>query len=473
MRPRILLIDGVGRPQCYTELRAALDAEWLTELTPAIEREAASAIDLAVVSQENNPKTTVALCRLVERGIPTLCLIDGISEWRFIWANHEPVPGELSRPRHQPVLSHKVACIGRSQARLFESWGNLGRCEVVGLPRLDALRGRRPRVRPPGEPVRLLIATARMPAFTAGQLRLVEQSLQDLKAWIDGARSRGTVRIEPVWRLTFGLEATLGVRNERRDSDGLLDAAATGFSEDTGGELGRVLESVDAMVTTPSTCLLEGMLQSIPVALLDYHNSPPYVPAAWAITAPQHLDQVLPELASPPPIRMLHQDTILHDALECRTPAIPRLVRLIEAMIGFARECRMSGRPLAFPTRILADEQGGHHLPEERFDLGVLYPDHAVFDAMDRAALQAEVGHLRFRQEEQAREIAALKRRAAARGPMVWLRTAIRTVVPRGLWRVFPARRRPESWSQLPSWATPTRATRPPSPRGDREDPDG
>ena len=45
MRPRILLIDAVGRPQCYTELRAALDAEWLTELTLAIERDAVSAID--------------------------------------------------------------------------------------------------------------------------------------------------------------------------------------------------------------------------------------------------------------------------------------------------------------------------------------------------------------------------------------------------------------------------------------------
>jgi hypothetical protein len=109
--------------------------------------------------------------------------MDGILEWRFIWANRDPTLGELSRPRYQPVLSHKVACIGRSQARLFESWGNLGRCEVMGLPRLDALLGRRPRSRVPGEPFRLLIATARMPAFTHGQLRLVEQSLRDMKEW--------------------------------------------------------------------------------------------------------------------------------------------------------------------------------------------------------------------------------------------------------------------------------------------------
>ena len=27
-------------------------------------------------------------------------------------------------PLFQPVLSHKVACLGRSQARLLESWGS-------------------------------------------------------------------------------------------------------------------------------------------------------------------------------------------------------------------------------------------------------------------------------------------------------------------------------------------------------------
>jgi hypothetical protein len=456
MRPRILLVDGIGRAACYTELRAALDADWLLELTPAVERDAVSNIDLAIVSQENHSPTSISLCRLVERGIPTLCLMDGITEWRFTWTYHEPEPGQLSRPRYQPVLAHKVACIGRSQARLFESWGSLGKCEVVGLPRLDPLRERPPRRRQPGEPLRLLITTAKMPAFSTGQLRDVVRSLQDLKRWLDGARADGRLAVEPVWRLTFELEAQLGVRNE--------------LSDDTGSELARVLSGVDAMVTTPSTCMVEGMLQSIPVALLDYHGCPSYVPAAWSIGAPEHLDRVLPELASPPLARMLYQDTVLHDALECRTAALPRLLRLIEGMIDVGQECRRSGRPLAFPCRMLPDEQGGHHLPEERFDLGTLYPDHVALAAMDRAALQAELAHLRFQHAQDVGEATALRARLAMRDPMRWLRAVSGAVRPRRLWTALTGRRRTPPSRQAPAWARSpelTASRRAPSERGE------
>jgi hypothetical protein len=432
VRPRILLVDGIGRAACYTELRAALDAEWLTELTPELERDAERVVDLAIASQENHSPTAIALRGLTERGIPTLCLLDGITEWRFIWANHEPGPGELGRPRYQPVLSHKVACIGRSQARLLESWGNLGKCEVVGLPRLDPLRERDPRKRPPGEPLRLLITTAKTPAFTADQLHHVVRSLQDLKTWLDRARADGRFAVQPVWRLTFELEVRLGVQNE--------------LSDDSGSELASVLSGVDAMITTPSTCMLEGMLQSIPVALLDYHGCPSYVPAAWSINAPEHLDRVLHDLANPPPNRLLYQDTILHDALECRTAAMPRLVRLIEEMVRIGREFRSSGRPPSFPCRLLPDDQGGHHLPEERFDLGTLYPDHAALAAMDRGALQAELAHLRF-------EVTVLRGRLSGRNPMRWLRGVAGAILPRRLRAMLPGWRRAPLSRQAPSWA--------------------
>jgi len=461
LRPRILLVDCSGRAAYYTELRTALDAEWLTELTPEVERDAVRAIDLAIVSQENHSPTSIALRRLAEHGIPTLCLMDGISEWRFIWTNHERSPEEFIYPQCQPVLSHKVACIGRSQARLFESWGNLGKCEVVGLPRLDPLIGRPPRRRRPGEPLRLLITTAKMPAFTAGQLRDVVRSLQDLKAWLDKARVDGRLAVEPVWRLTFELEARLGVRNE--------------LSDDTGSELAQVLGGVDALITTPSTCMLEGMLHSIPVALLDYHGCPSYVPAAWSISAPELLDRVLLDLASPPPVRLLYQDTVLHDALECRTAAMPRLLRLVEHMIRVGHECRQSGRPLAFPPRMLPDEQGDHHLPEERFDLAAFYPGHpalAALVAMDHATLQAELAHLRVQHARAIGEVAALRARLTARDPLRWLRAVSRATVPRRVWAALSGRRRAPLSRQAPSWARPLEqapATRAQAERNERD----
>jgi hypothetical protein len=326
---------------------------------------------------------------------------------------------------------------------------------VVGLPRLDPLLGRQARHRKPGEPLRLLITTAKTPAFTPDQLRPVERSLQDLKAWLDRARGAGRLDIEPVWRLTFDLEARLGVANQ--------------LSDDSGRELAQVLRDVDAMITTPSTCMLEGMLQSIPVALLDYNNCPHYVPAAWSITAPEHLDDIVPQLASPPATRMLYQDTILHDALECRTPAMPRLIRLIEAMVEQVRQQRRAGRPLSFPARILPDEQAGHHLPEARFDLPTLYPEHAAAEAMDRRALQAEIGHLRFQHRQDQAELTGLRRRLARRDPAAWLRTMARALIGHRRWPAGGAGRRPTRDGLLP-WVERAPTLSHPS-RPDREGP--
>jgi hypothetical protein len=164
-------------------------------------------------------------------------------------------------------------------------------------------------------------------------------------------------------------------------------------------ELTEILNTVDAVITTPSTTMLEAMLKGVPVALLDYNNCPHYVPAAWTISAPRHLDQVLPELVDPPPAKMLYQDTVLHDALECRSPAAPRMLQLIDEMIRIAGRCREQNQPVAFPPRILTDQQQGYHLPEERFDMRALYPNHPVFSDMDRAALQVQIEQLKQEQK--------------------------------------------------------------------------
>src|SRR5690606_24871922 len=101
---------------------------------------------------------------------------------------------------------------------------------------------------------------------------------------------------------------------------------------------------------------LEGMLHHLPVALLDYNNCPHYVPAAWRITAETHFDEVIPELVNPPGAKVHYQHHLLHDALECQTPALPRLAELIARMSEIARRCVAEGRQLAFPRRLVRPE---------------------------------------------------------------------------------------------------------------------
>jgi ubiquinone/menaquinone biosynthesis C-methylase UbiE/glycosyltransferase involved in cell wall biosynthesis len=320
----------------------------------------------------------------VALGTPTLILADGILEYRNTWEHPQLIPGAL----FQPVLGHKIACLGRSQARHLESWDNADKCEVTGSPRLDRFYGLKRRQKHPDEPFRLLVMTAFTPYFTDYHHHLVHTSLRDLKAFLGEQQTVGGFGIETVWRLTKGLHEELGV-----------PATATDL---TGREMAEVLQTVDAVITTPSTAMLEAMMLGLPVATLDYGNAPAYVQSAWRITARKHIPEVVAELLKPPEPKMLFQDTTLHDCLECLTPATPRLVQVILQMMECGRQARERGEPLRFPRRILQCEAEEHHLRENRFCLERLYPDQSALRA-DMHATEPIEG--RFTKPEVARQI--------------------------------------------------------------------
>ena len=241
-----------------------LFTSWLPESPFPVEYVTEAGIDYAfpaetvlVVAVDTYHEPRVSLLRkAVEQDIPTLILADGILEYRNTWEHPQLVPGAI----FQPVLGHKIACLGRSQARILESWGNLGKCEIVGAPRFDNYAGLKRRQRHSGEPFRVLVMTALTPYFTDEQHEHVRQSLLDLKNFFAGTRTIDDVKIEPIWRVTKGLDVEIGV-----------DPAITDL---TGRQLADVLQSVDAVITTPSTSMLEAMLLGLPVAVLDYCNCP-------------------------------------------------------------------------------------------------------------------------------------------------------------------------------------------------------
>ena len=150
---------------------------------------------------------TAILSRITKQNlIPVLILSDGILEFRNTFQNPKVAAGSIFMPLH----GHKLACIGSSQLRIVNGFGNVGKCELVGLPRFDSqIEKPRPSIDTPSNP-NLLIATARQPGFNPLQIGQVRRSLSDLKSEIEKL-NRPKRRLNVLWRLTGDLESQLGI----------------------------------------------------------------------------------------------------------------------------------------------------------------------------------------------------------------------------------------------------------------------
>ncbi len=354
-----------------------LDDEWSQERIGEMRP------DLLVTFSDDWFESYNCIKKAKDLNIPTLLLMDGILEWRHQWDNPRWGSGG-GIPYKQPIECDKIACIGRQSARVLETWGNAGKCEVTGVPRFDRLREMKKHLTGKG-PRRILVMTAHTPGFTREQTEITLKSLQDIKD-IAGRRKD----IEIIWRVTRGLHETLGIEN-RLDDWG-------------GKDLPAILQQVDAVITTSSTAMLEAMLMDVPVSLLDYHNTPHYVPAAWNIYCNAHIENTIDEMIQRPARLMALQDDILHDCLECHGPAVQRTVRLIETMAEIGQKARDHNQSLKFPSRILPLELNGHSMPSEHFDFAELYPDHPAFKNENVLQLQRRIIHLQ-------QEVRYLKRR--------------------------------------------------------------
>jgi len=359
--------------------------------------------DPDIVLCVNDVEYGVSRCLDAARGagVPSLVIQDGILEWRCQYENPQLGAGG-GAPQHQPVLADKIACIGAGSARHIASWGNAGKVEVTGMPRLDSLAkpGQPPRRRSGS---RLLVMTAKNPGFTPRQTETTVASLRDLRDYL-----LSRPEIEVVWRLTKNLAGQLGVANQLTSLEG--------------AELAELLPQVDAVITTPSTSMLEAMIVRRPVACLDYHNVPRFVPTAWTISAPQHVSNVVEELLAPLVAKMLFQQECLRDSLSVESPAAPRVGDLIVRMATLGREAQRTGRGLRLPVVMVASNSPA---PAARIpSLAELYPVSDAFRLDNRRLLQVRLARA---ESENARLI----RQQSERRVGYWIRLAGRETARR------------------------------------------
>lgn len=280
-----------------------------------------------------------------DRGV--LVLADGITEFRNSWQNPTTPAGSLM----QPAVAHKIATLGAAQSRLWESWGNVGKCEAVGLPRLDD-RARsfgwwnnqhsetppaKRQENNPSSPT-LLICSARTPAFSDAQWDIALSQFKSLQqALIQNPPTVGDQLVAIRWRVSDRIREHLQIA---------ADQCST-------GDVSSAIDHATAVITTPSTLQLEAMLARRPVAILDFFNVPLYVPAGWQITAPSQVHSTVSEILNPSPERLFYQQTQLLDQLCCDSSAVDRMWRLITTMAKIAHRQRRAGRAICFPEHIL------------------------------------------------------------------------------------------------------------------------
>ena len=281
---------------------------------------------LVVTHDTYRPESCSAILNCVKRNVPVLILSDGILEYRNSWVQSHSVASGI----FNPILGHKLACIGASQVRFLESIkGNFGKCENVGLPRLDDFKIENSRSNIPT----ILICSSKTPWFSDDDRKLVLQSFQDLKDLIEIFTKEKNVKFK--WRISHQIAPLIG--------------AETSFDQ----PLEEDLINSSAVITMPSTVMLEAMYAHKPVALLDYTLSPHYVPAAWTVSS---IDQMLPiinELLDPPFAKVSFQQAVLADALQAKGSASARMVRLVNKMVEIGEQLRSAGQKLSFPHRIL------------------------------------------------------------------------------------------------------------------------
>lgn len=306
--------------------------------------------------------------------IPILILADGILEYRNTWEN----PGVADGSCFQPLMGHKLACIGRAQARTIESWGNVGCCEVVGLPKFDETQHAEYLPVQDSGPFRILVATANTPAFNSQQRAKVLQSLEAIKQRLENNPWVNQRKLEITWRLTDGLDVDLGIGNCSPKNCPKIP-------------ISDAIELADAVITTPSTLYLESVMKRRPTAILDFTNSPQYLSPAWTISAPIHLNPILQELENPPAAKLLFQRSVMHDNLELGVSSRSRLFSLIGEMIKAGQTAKRNGSKLTLPTKILSDPQRGLQKVEAEFSAAVLYRDNPSFQIGEVDRLRQEL----------------------------------------------------------------------------------
>jgi hypothetical protein len=249
-------------------------------------------------------------------GIPTILLMDGTIEWKHFFENPKWSFGGNEAP-YFPLQCDKIFVPGPSTYRFLEYFGNSGKCEITGFPRLDLYKDRAFLKSKDNAHKTIGIMSANTAGYTAEQISESKKLFEDLYIW---SKSNSSIHLK--WRLRKGFDKILDIPIENDSSASLID----------------FLQKVDAVICQPSTAAYEAMMLNIPTALADYSIAPNYMHAAWEINSSEQIDPVINSLLAHEPMKVMLQQHLLDDTLSFKGNSAEFSSQLIHEIISFKNQ---------------------------------------------------------------------------------------------------------------------------------------
>ena len=323
-------------------------------------------VDIVLLSDEYYFNTSGKLYKYKSAGIPILHLIDGVLEWRNVWDNPRSTQDEdTGMPLFQSVIADKIALMGDSQKRILEGWNNQGKCEITGSLRLEQKLTVTDTSTPGAN--KLLVATANTVGFTKEQETATIQALNDLNDFF---------QTQPHLKVTWRVSPAI--------------ANLVGFTfQNTFGEvaLEKQLAEVNAVISFPSTVLVEAMIFNKPVCIVDYTRSPQWLSSVWYIFSKDHISATIFDLLQPPKEKIQYQTVLTKDLCDMSESPLKRISKVIDVMVHTFKTAKSRGEKPQLPYSILEQKPA---LTE--FELSEYY-QHFCFKIRDKSELQAILGH--------------------------------------------------------------------------------
>lgn len=276
----------------------------------------------AILSDPIGQEMTAAMKQARKACVPSLGLEDGIIEYEHCWKK---------RPdRYRPLITDKIAVFGNYTKRILMSWGIEGnRIEVTGCPRFDALHGVNKSL--PAKS-RILLTCANTPFVDEKTREEFRTSFLEIAEKMEMYGFDYFIRLNKEKTLSLFGKDSVVFKRLRQDNSALFNRVLKKLKLNQRTIMQDISEA-SAVITTPSTVVLEAMAMGRPVAIINYSGETIYHRTPWEISSPHHIKTVVQELLDPAPPKMLFQNQLFSDYVFFDGSASKRIADIVFKMI--------------------------------------------------------------------------------------------------------------------------------------------